>query len=87
MNVSFPKPQELESYIEVQIQSGTYASVTDYFLALINQDRKNKDNMIDSDLLKKAVDNNDAFFSFKEVLEAHNQLHNAEMRSQDFTEA
>ncbi len=42
MNVSFPIPKELESYIEVQIQSGNYANVGDYFLSLLQQDRLRK---------------------------------------------
>jgi antitoxin ParD1/3/4 len=43
MNVSFPIPKELESYLEVQIQSGNYASVADYFLMLLQQDQRRKD--------------------------------------------
>jgi antitoxin ParD1/3/4 len=43
MNVSFPIPKELESYVEEQIESGTYSSITDYFLALLNQDRQKND--------------------------------------------
>ena len=40
---------------------------------------------IDSTLLKNAVANNDEFFSFEEVIEAHNQAHNVEMPIEDFT--
>ena len=43
MNVSFPIPQELESYVQGQIQSGSYDTVADYFLALLNQDRKRRE--------------------------------------------
>ena len=43
MNVSVPVPQELETYIQVQIQSGGYNTVADYFLALLNQDRQKKE--------------------------------------------
>jgi antitoxin ParD1/3/4 len=43
MNVSFLIPTELESYVLVQLQSGTYDTVADYFLALLNQDRQKKD--------------------------------------------
>lgn len=43
MNVSFLIPRELESYVLVQLQSGTYDTVADYFLALLNQDRQKKD--------------------------------------------
>jgi antitoxin ParD1/3/4 len=43
MNVSFPIPQELETYIQVQIKSGGYSTIADYFLALLNQDRQKKE--------------------------------------------
>ena len=43
MNVSFPIPQEFESYVQGLIQSGTYNTVADYFLALLNQDRQRKE--------------------------------------------
>jgi len=43
MNVSFAIPKELEAYVEVQIQSGTYTTAADYFLALLNQDREKKE--------------------------------------------
>ncbi|MBD2150239.1 type II toxin-antitoxin system ParD family antitoxin [Pseudanabaena sp. FACHB-1277] len=43
MNVSVPIPQELETYIQLQIQSGGYNTVADYFLALLNQDRQKKE--------------------------------------------
>ena len=43
MNVSFPIPKELESYVQGQIQSGMYSNVGDYFLALLNQDRQRKE--------------------------------------------
>jgi antitoxin ParD1/3/4 len=57
MNVSFPIPKELESYVEEQIESGTYASVTDYFLALLNQDRQKKDARARlTSLLKEGMD-------------------------------
>lgn len=42
MNVSFPIPKELESYLEVQLQSGNYATVGDYFLMLLQQDQQRK---------------------------------------------
>jgi antitoxin ParD1/3/4 len=42
MNVSLPIPKELESFVEDQLQSGTYNTVADYFLALLNQDRLRK---------------------------------------------
>ncbi len=40
---------------------------------------------IDSTLLKNAVESNDRFFSFEEVIEAHNQAHKVEVRVEDFT--
>ena len=43
MNVNFPIPKELESYVEVQLRSGDYASITDYFLALLQKDRQRKE--------------------------------------------
>jgi antitoxin ParD1/3/4 len=43
MNVSFPIPKELESYLEVQLQSGNYDTVADYFLMLLQQDQRRKD--------------------------------------------
>ena len=43
MNVSVPIPKELESYLEVQLQSGNYDTVADYFLMLLQQDQRRKD--------------------------------------------
>ena len=40
---------------------------------------------IDRTLLKNAVAGNDNFFSFEEVIEAHNQAHNVEVQVEDFT--
>ena len=40
---------------------------------------------IDSTLLKNAVESNDRFFSFEEVIEAYNQVHKVEVRVEDFT--
>ena len=39
---------------------------------------------IDSTLLKNAVESNDRFFSFEEVIETHNQAHNVEVQVEDF---
>ncbi len=39
---------------------------------------------IDSNLLKNAVASNDKFFSFEEVVEAHNQAHDVEVQVEDF---
>lgn len=38
---------------------------------------------INSNLLKNTVASNDIFFSFKEVIEAHNQAHDVEVQDQD----
>jgi antitoxin ParD1/3/4 len=43
MNVSVPIPQELGTYIQLQIQSGSYNTFADYFLVLLNQDRQKKE--------------------------------------------
>lgn len=40
---------------------------------------------IDRTLLKNAVESNDRFFSFEEVIEFHNQAHNVEVQVEDFT--
>ena len=43
MNVILPIPKELESYVESQLQAGNYASVEEYFLALLWHDRHRKE--------------------------------------------
>jgi antitoxin ParD1/3/4 len=43
MNVSFPIPTELETYVQIQIQSGGYNTAADYFLTLLSQDRQKKE--------------------------------------------
>ncbi len=43
MNVIFPIPKELESYVESQLQSGNYASAGEYFLVLLQHDRQRKE--------------------------------------------
>ena len=43
MNVSFPIPKELESYVESQLQAGNYTSAGEYFLALLQQDQQHKE--------------------------------------------
>jgi antitoxin ParD1/3/4 len=42
MNVILPIPEDLQTYIEAQIQAGDYASAIEYFLALVQQDRQRK---------------------------------------------
>jgi len=39
---------------------------------------------IDSKVLKQAVAGNDEFFSFEDVIAAHNTAHNVEVRLEDF---
>jgi prevent-host-death family protein len=40
---------------------------------------------LDSAMLKKAVANNDRFFSFEDAIAAHNMTHNANVQIEDFT--
>ncbi|MFB2834310.1 hypothetical protein [Floridanema evergladense] len=42
MNVIIDIPEDLQKYIEAQIQAGTYASAGEYFLDLAQQDRLRK---------------------------------------------
>jgi antitoxin ParD1/3/4 len=42
MNVILAIPEDLQTYIEAQIQSGAYASAVEYFLDLVQQDRQRK---------------------------------------------
>ena len=42
MNVVLAIPEDLQTYIEAQIQSGAYASAVEYFLDLVQQDRQRK---------------------------------------------
>lgn len=42
MNVILDIPEELQKYIETQIQAGTYANAGEYFLNLAQQDRQRK---------------------------------------------
>ncbi|MEG4495821.1 hypothetical protein QUB05_10600 [Microcoleus sp. F10-C6] len=42
MNVILAIPEDLQTYIESQIQAGAYASAVEYFLALVQQDRQRK---------------------------------------------
>lgn len=42
MNVVLAIPEDLQMYIEAQIQSGAYASAVEYFLDLVQQDRQRK---------------------------------------------
>ncbi|MEG4284265.1 hypothetical protein QUB68_14145 [Microcoleus sp. A006_D1] len=42
MNVILAIPEDLQTYIEAQIQAGAYASAVEYFLDLVQQDRLRK---------------------------------------------
>ena len=42
MNVILAIPEDLQTYIEAQIQAGAYASAVEYFLDLVQQDRQRK---------------------------------------------
>ncbi|MEG4577208.1 hypothetical protein QUA56_31720 [Microcoleus sp. N3A4] len=42
MNVILAIPEELQTYIEDQIQAGAYASAVEYFLDLVQQNRQRK---------------------------------------------
>jgi antitoxin ParD1/3/4 len=42
MNVILDIPEDLQRYIEAQIEAGTYASAGEYFLNLAQQDRQQK---------------------------------------------
>ncbi|PZO42334.1 MAG: type II toxin-antitoxin system ParD family antitoxin [Pseudanabaena frigida] len=60
MNVSFPIPKELESYVQEQIHSGTYNTVEDYFLALLNQDRQRREAQVKLVSLLQEGENSEA---------------------------
>ena len=42
MNVILAIPEDLQTYIEAQIQAGAYTSAVEYFLDLVQQDRQRK---------------------------------------------
>jgi antitoxin ParD1/3/4 len=42
MNVILAIPEELQAYIEAQIQAGAYASAVEYFMDLVQKDRQRK---------------------------------------------
>jgi antitoxin ParD1/3/4 len=42
MNVILAIPDDLQPYIDAQIQTGAYATAVDYFLYLVHQDRQRK---------------------------------------------
>lgn len=42
MNIILDIPEDLQLYIEAQIQAGAYASAIEYFLDLAQQDRQQK---------------------------------------------
>jgi Arc/MetJ-type ribon-helix-helix transcriptional regulator len=43
MNVNLAIPTEWEAYLEEPVRSGNYASVEEYFLALLQGDRQRKE--------------------------------------------
>ncbi|MCC5621870.1 type II toxin-antitoxin system ParD family antitoxin [Nostoc sp. CHAB 5715] len=42
MNINIDIPDEMRVYIEVQVMTGTYNSIGEYFLDLVEQDKKRK---------------------------------------------
>jgi putative addiction module CopG family antidote len=42
MNVILAIPEDLQAHIEAQIQAGAYSNAVEYFLDLVQQDRKRK---------------------------------------------
>jgi hypothetical protein len=52
----------------------------DYLVNLL----ESLEDAIDSKVLKQAVAGNDEFFSFENVIAAHNTAHNVEVRLEDF---
>jgi antitoxin ParD1/3/4 len=42
MNINLSLPEELQTYVDTQLQSGVYGSAPEYFLDLVRQDRQRK---------------------------------------------
>jgi antitoxin ParD1/3/4 len=42
MNINISIPDEIQDYIQEQIEIGAYPSASEYFLALVRQDKKQK---------------------------------------------
>lgn len=42
MNINIEIPDEMRVYIEAQVMTGTYNSIGEYFLDLVQQDKKSK---------------------------------------------
>jgi antitoxin ParD1/3/4 len=42
MNVIVAIPEDLQTYIDAQVQAGAYASAVEYFLDLVHRDRQRK---------------------------------------------
>ncbi len=42
MNISIDIPDEMRVYVEAQVMAGVYSSVSEYFLDLVQQDKKRK---------------------------------------------
>jgi len=57
MNVTLAIPEDLQAYIETQIQAGNYASVVEYFLDLARQDRQRQQAQVQLEqLLQEGLD-------------------------------
>jgi antitoxin ParD1/3/4 len=42
MNINIDIPDEMRVYVETQVMTGTYNSIGEYFLDLVQQDKKRK---------------------------------------------
>ncbi|PMB48535.1 transcriptional regulator [Fischerella thermalis CCMEE 5201] len=42
MNINIDIPDEMRVYVEAQLMTGTYNSISEYFLDLVQQDKKRK---------------------------------------------
>jgi antitoxin ParD1/3/4 len=42
MDINISLPEEIRDYVQEQITAGGYTNVSDYFLALVQQERKHK---------------------------------------------
>lgn len=42
MDISISLPDEIQTYVEEQVTTGSYGTVNEYFLALVRQDQKRR---------------------------------------------
>lgn len=42
MNINIDIPDEVRVYVEAQVMAGTYSTISEYFLDLVQQDQKRK---------------------------------------------